>query len=1157
MSVLSPQLVGNTTIVNAMRAWCAGGGAGTYMCLNSSADFLAANNDDTAILAAYNYLLAARQTAFSSTSVSFNPHGLVQIDTTDPTTRTFTIKNDRSLAVTYTTPLSNGSDFGFASPCAGTIPAANAVTGDPSTCTFTVTFHPSSASAQVVPGRSANLAFTFFSTGTAVQPVAPAGKTVTLSGTANLPPVANAGADQAGTTGIAVNLNAAGSSDPNGTAITYAWVFTQRPGGSAASLSGAGTATPSFTPDLQGIYKAQLTVSDGVLSNSIVTTITVARANTPPVANAGTPQSVLRGVVVTLDGTGSTDAESDPLTYLWSLTTPPASVATLSSTTAAKPTFTADIGGTFTAKLIVNDGFASSAQASVVISVNTRPVADAGAAQNVNTTTTVTLHGSGTDADADPLTFHWTLARPGTSAATLSNALIASPTFVADVAGTYTASLIVNDGKIDSVASTVTITVVVGNAPPVAAITAPTTGVVGAAITLDGSTSSDAESDPLTYAWTLARPAGSAAGLSSLTAIKPTFTPDVPGTYTASLTVNDSHSNSTPASASIVVSPPAPLFTISATTLPFSAVVGASTTATAIIGNSGTAPLVLSSLSISGPQASGFALAAGNGCTPGISVSVEASCTLIVSFAPSSAGARQATLSIVHNATASPQAVNLQGTASAAPQGRIELSPLSLAFTDTTVGTSTSLTVDVRNTGNLALNFTAFNIAGAAAADFSRSGTCSSAVPLAVLADCTVIVAFHPSTTGARTASLTITSDASNGPATVSLAGTATPAPAPVVNLAATSIDFGPQTIAGLYGPRTVRLTNSGNADLVIASIAVSGAGFADATSPACPTTLVAADHCDIAVAFSAPGVGSFNGTLLVTSNAAGPPATVTLHGTGVAAAVAVLIWSPAISSLDFGTVSAGSVSATQSAFLKNQGPGGVKIAFANAVGPDGQMFGVDAGTCPLDTPLLEGATCRIDIRFAPGSAGAKTANVQVASSGTFPPALQLKGVGLAGPTPSLTLSATTIAFGATRVGAQSLPSEIRLSSNGSGVVNVTAIAFTGAYAMQSTTCPPLPFSLPVGTDCTIVVSFQPTAEGASTGTLHLTTDASPAAGDVTLSGSGEAQRDVGGGGCTIASGGSVLDPTLWLLALLAVVALAARRRLRQKASQAGRERLP
>ena len=89
---------------------------------------------------------------------------------------------------------------------------------------------------------------------------------------------------------------------------------------------------------------------------------------------------------------------------------------------------------------------------------NHAPVAIAGPAQTVPAGSSIKLAGSGTDAEQDILSYSWTLAKPAGSAATLLNYHVATPTFFADLPGTYAATLIVNDGKLDSVPSTVTIT---------------------------------------------------------------------------------------------------------------------------------------------------------------------------------------------------------------------------------------------------------------------------------------------------------------------------------------------------------------------------------------------------------------------------------------------------------------------------------------------------------------------------------------------------------------------------------------------------------------------------------------------------------------------------------------------------------------------------
>ena len=182
----------------------------------------------------------------------------------------------------------------------------------------------------------------------------------------NTAPVANAGPDQDVTLGDLVQLDGSQSSDPNGDDLTYAWTFASQPNGSAAVLSSATVANPTFTADVAGEFVVELTVSDDELTSSPdQSTISV---NTPPVANAGSDQDLIVGALVQLDGSQSSDADGDALTYSWSMESRPAgSTATLSSTSVVDPTFTADLEGDYVVELTVSDGKASSYPASLVI----------------------------------------------------------------------------------------------------------------------------------------------------------------------------------------------------------------------------------------------------------------------------------------------------------------------------------------------------------------------------------------------------------------------------------------------------------------------------------------------------------------------------------------------------------------------------------------------------------------------------------------------------------------------------------------------------------------------------------------------------------------------------------------------------------------------
>ena len=286
--------------------------------------------------------------------------------------------------------------------------------------------------------------------------------------TANAAPVANAGSNQNVTIGATVTLDGTASSDANNDSLTYKWTLQSKPSNSSAAMSSLTSAKPTFKAELAGTYVATLVVSDGKANSDVaVVSVLASVANSLPVAKAGATQNVVVGTSVTLDGTASTDANGDSLTYKWSLLyKPTGSLASLTSASSSKPTFTADTVGTFVVSLIVNDGKADSAEVSsttvIAEALNAAPVANAGPAQTVLIGATVTLTGAAsTDANADKLTYKWVLTtRPTGSTATLSSTSVVSPTFKADVAGVFVASLIVNDGKLDSAVSTVPISAV-------------------------------------------------------------------------------------------------------------------------------------------------------------------------------------------------------------------------------------------------------------------------------------------------------------------------------------------------------------------------------------------------------------------------------------------------------------------------------------------------------------------------------------------------------------------------------------------------------------------------------------------------------------------------------------------------------------------------
>jgi hypothetical protein len=189
---------------------------------------------------------------------------------------------------------------------------------------------------------------------------------------ANQLPIADPGPDQPiHSVGSSVSLNGIHSWDPDGNnPITYLWSFQSLPDGSRTRLLNPTTATPSFVGDVYGDYIIQLVVKDSLGASSWPQYVTVSFTNVAPAANAGASQSVLLGNTVPLDGSGSIDADGDPLTYHWSFVTrPDGSSATIVSPTAKQTSFVPDLWGNYVVQLVVNDGFVDSNPTTVDIQV--------------------------------------------------------------------------------------------------------------------------------------------------------------------------------------------------------------------------------------------------------------------------------------------------------------------------------------------------------------------------------------------------------------------------------------------------------------------------------------------------------------------------------------------------------------------------------------------------------------------------------------------------------------------------------------------------------------------------------------------------------------------------------------------------------------------
>ncbi len=336
---------------------------------------------------------------------------------------------------------------------------------------------------------------------------------------------------------LTVTLDASSSTDPDGTIVEYNW--------SASDGQTASSKRVNMTFSNVGTYTITLVVKDDSgVSDTVLKTVTVTAKPVIPVAHLTvSPTNGEAPLTVSLNGSGSTDADGTIVEYAWTTSDGQQAFG-------ANTQMTFNHAGTYSITLTVtdNDGVTDTAKDGVTVTAKpVAPVAHLGISpKNGEAPLTVSLNGSGsTDADGTIVEYAW-------KASNGQQAFGTNTEITFSHSGTYDITLTVTDngGMTATVQDSVTVT-----AKPVAPVAhlsiSPTNGEAPLTVSLNGSGSTDADGTIVEYAW---KASNGQQAFGTNTEI--TFSHS--GTYDITLTVTDNGGLTDTAQGNVTVTPPSP-----------------------------------------------------------------------------------------------------------------------------------------------------------------------------------------------------------------------------------------------------------------------------------------------------------------------------------------------------------------------------------------------------------------------------------------------------------------------------------------------------------------------------------------------------------------------------------------------------------------------
>ncbi|RME18397.1 MAG: DUF2341 domain-containing protein [Bdellovibrio sp.] len=487
----------------------------------------------------------------------------------------------------------------------------------------------------------------------------------------------------------------------------------------------------------------------------------------------------------------------------------------------------------------------------------------------------------------------------------------------------------------------------------------------------------------------------------------------------------------------------------------------------------------------------------GTGGTCGATLAPANTCTIVVQFAPTASGVLNDTITINYNDGVNPQSATAAIQGEGQTRALLSITPDPYDFGTQAVGSSTTQTFTVSNSGQI----TATSLAdtGLGTVDFRYpggfpgGGTCGAT--LAGGSSCTVIVEYIPQATGAH--SDTISIQYNDGVGTVSSTATVqgtgtTPASIGLNPAEANPYNYG-TAATGATVSKTFTIENTGGVAATGLTISVlTGTDFR-LNGTTCGATLNPAASCTITVDYVPTTTGAHSDTLRVSYNngASNVNFDEGLSGTGANPAQLDITANP--DPFNFGIVAVGQTLSQTFTVTNNGGVDATGIsgaAFINATFTfTGGSFPGTGGTC--GATLTPAATCTVQVSFSPVASGVVNDTLQInynngASATNSIAALQGEGKTKA----LLTIAPDPQDFGTQAVGSSTTAT---LTITNSGELTATSIAdngfgtayfrFVGGAYPGGGTCGT---SLAGGANCTIVVEYLPTTAALHTDNIDL-----------------------------------------------------------------------